>query len=130
MTMNPQFLDLRQGAADFSPQGCRSYPPSMSHLPKGLPLAVAVGDGEAAVAAEGAGGDLDAGRGLTPLVLVAVDQADPAPHPLFLEPHRQDIGEALVFFPVGLEDGGEDIVRGEALLVYLVGPQLGGGRAG
>src|SRR4030042_3136273 len=97
---------------------------------KGLPLAGAVGDGETAVAAEGAGGDLDAGRGLPPLVLVAVHHADHAPHRLFGEAHRQDVGKALVLLHVGLDDGVEDLVGGQRLLVHLVGPQLGGGRLG
>jgi hypothetical protein len=39
MTTNPQLLDLGQGAADFSPQGCEGHPPGINHSPSSDSLA-------------------------------------------------------------------------------------------
>src|SRR6185312_2986068 len=75
--------------------------------------AVAVRDRHAAVAAERAAGDLDAGRGLTALVLGAQDE----------------LLAAEVLLDVGVEDRVEHGVGGERVLVALIGPQLGARRA-
>src|SRR4051794_30068069 len=52
---------------------------------------VAVGDGEAAVPTEGSRRDLDAGRRLTTLVLVAVHHTHHAGHEGLIEAHRHDL---------------------------------------
>src|SRR5215210_2896739 len=93
-------------------------------------LAVAVGDGHAPVAAEGAGGDLYAGRGLAALVLGPVHQAHGALYVFFVEAGGDDLTYTLVLFHVGLEDGVEDFVGRQGVGVALVFPKLGGGLLG
>src|SRR4028118_1997455 len=85
------------------------------------------GGGAAAVAAEGAARDLDAGWGLAALVLGPVHEADDAPDVVLVEAGGQDLGDALVLLYVGLEDGVEDLVGREGVGVALVLAQLGRG---
>src|SRR5215217_9431575 len=71
----------------------------------------AVGDGEAAVLAEGAAGDLGAGRGLAALVLGPVDQADDLSRGVAVEALGHQLVEAGVVLDVGLQDRVQQLVR-------------------
>src|SRR5262245_19813814 len=71
---------------------------------------VAVCNWKTAVASEGAGGDLGAGRRLAALVFGAVDELDHPTDGRGVEPHLDDLLEALVVLDVGLEDRVEDRV--------------------
>src|SRR5579862_7889849 len=59
-------------------------------------IAVPVGDGHAAILAEGLGGDANARRRLAALVLGPVDQRGHAPHELGVEPGVDDLADGTV----------------------------------
>src|SRR5215208_8355622 len=73
-------------------------------------LGVAVGYGHAAVAAEGAAGDLDADGRLAALVLGGVHELYHAPDVLLVEAAAHDLAHPLVLLDVCLQDGVEDLV--------------------
>src|SRR5690606_34901467 len=98
-------------------------------------LAPAVGDGQAAVAAERESGDLGARRVLAALPLGAVDERDDLVDDLRVEPAREELRAALGVLDVRVEHLVEQVVRRERVLVGLAGPQLrrrrlGDGRLG
>ncbi len=66
-------------------------------------LSILIGDGESAVAAKGARGDLDAGRSLATLVFADIYQAHDALNGCAFKAHGQDFAEAAVIFGVGFE---------------------------
>src|SRR4051794_38695455 len=88
----------------------------------------AVGDWQAAVAAEGAWRDLDAWRGLPPLVLRAVDHLHDAVDDLGVGALGDYLVAAAIVLDVGLEDRVEHVIGRQGILVELVGPQLRRGR--
>lgn len=93
-------------------------------------MAVAVYYGEAAVAAEGAGGDLYAGGGLAALVFVAVYGGDHLADYFGGVALGYHFGVALVVFYIGLDYRVEDVVGGEGVGVLLVFAQFGAGGFG
>src|SRR3954471_11243591 len=91
---------------------------------------VPVGDRDPAVLAERLRSDAYADRGLPPLVLGDVDQPHDPLHRFRVEAEIDQLRDREVVLHVPLDDGVEDLVRRQALVVSLVGPQLGGGRLG
>src|ERR1043165_6764799 len=90
-----------------------------------LPWFPALRNGHAAAGAEGHGGDLKPDRGLPALVLGEVDEAgDAADRGLGELGFADDAGEGLALLDVALDDGVEVFVRGEGVLVFLVGAEL------
>src|SRR3989338_385489 len=91
---------------------------------------VLAGDRVSPVLAKASVGHADPHRRLATLVLVDADQ----PHHFvdigFGKAIGHDAGRTLVVLHVALDDGVEHIVFGQAVLVLLVGPQFGAGRAG
>src|ERR671910_2761708 len=86
---------------------------------------VAVGYGHAAVAAEGAAGDLDADGRLAALVLSGVYQLDDAPDVLLVEAAGHDLAHPLVLLDVRLQDRVEDLVWRQGVYVPLSRLELG-----
>ena len=89
--------------------------------------AVAVGDGHAAVAAEVARGDFDAGGRLAALVFVAVNEIDNLLHRVRVEPHCDDVVEGVVVLHIRLQYGVKDAVWRQGVFVLLVGAEFGAG---
>ena len=89
-----------------------------------------MGDGQAAVAAERLGRDLDAGRGLTALVLVDVDHAHDALDRRLVVAQGDDLGDAAILLDVLFDDGVENFVRRQGVLVQLARLEFGAGRFG
>ena len=63
------------------------------------------------------------------LVLGALHQ----PHHLFDEVERKSVYPSdalgcLIAFDVGLKNGVEDLIRGQRVGIFLIGPEFGGGR--
>src|SRR5690349_7029249 len=82
-------------------------------------------DRVAPVAPEGAVSDADADRRLAPLVLVDPDEPGHTFHVGTVETGGNDLLGALVLFHVAGEDRVEHVVGWQAVLVLLIGPQLG-----
>ena len=76
------------------------------------------------------GGDPHPGRGLAALVLGQVDQAHHPGHQLLVEARFDQLAGGQVALHVGLEDRVEHLVGRQALVVALVGAQLGRRRLG
>src|SRR3546814_15081330 len=89
-----------------------------------------VGDGVAAVAAEGAAGDLHAGAGLSALVFGQLQHAPHAVHQLAVVAALDDGVDALLALDEPLEDVVEHGIGRQRVLVLLVVLQLGGRRLG
>src|SRR5262245_34550625 len=83
------------------------------------------GDGVAPVAAERAVGDANADRRLATLVFIHLDEARHALHVGACEPGGDDLLDALILFHVAREDRVKHLIRRQAVLVCLVGPQFG-----
>src|SRR5271167_5099994 len=91
--------------------------------------AIAVGDRHAPVAAERARGDLDSGGCLAALVLGEVHEPDRTVDLALGEPLGDQLLASLVELYVALQDAVEQLVGGKRVLVALVVPELGRGRA-
>src|SRR2546430_13026234 len=91
-------------------------------------LSVLVHNGQAAVAAEGAGGDLDARRGLSAFVFADIYQPHDLLYHLPLEAHCQQLLEAAIVFGIGFENGVEYIIWWQTVGILLIWPQFCGGR--
>src|SRR5512139_657891 len=78
-----------------------------------------VGDRHPAVLAEGAGGDLDAGGRLPPLVLAPVHQRHDAPDHALRAPRRHHFRHAAILLHVQLEDRVEDFVFRQGVGIFL-----------
>ena len=65
-------------------------------------FSVFICDGQSAVAAEGAGGYFDAGRGLAALVLAGIYETHDAFDGFAVKAHCEHFLEAAIFFGVGL----------------------------
>ncbi len=89
-----------------------------------------VGDGIAAVAAEGAARDLDPGRRLAALVFGAVEHAPDVAHHRLVMAARDDLGHRHLALDQALQDVVEHLVGRQRVLVGLVGLQLGARRLG
>src|ERR1700730_10607209 len=90
---------------------------------------IAVRDRHAPVAAEGAFGDLDAGGRLSALVLGEIDQADRALDLDLGESLGDQLLASVMELDVSVQDPVEQLIRWQRVLVALVVPELGGGRA-
>ena len=67
-------------------------------------LSILIGDGESAVAAKGARGNLDSGRSLATLVFADIYQTHDALDGCAFKAHGQDFAEAAIIFGIGFED--------------------------
>jgi hypothetical protein len=83
-----------------------------------------IGDGQAAIFAKRPGGNLDTGRGLSPLIFVEVHLVDYLFDHLSPEPLLEDHLQALIFLYVGLKDRVQEIVGRQRIRVFLVGPKF------
>src|SRR3954462_2537710 len=90
----------------------------------------AAGDRVAAILAEAARRDLHTGWRLAALVFGAVQQAPDAVDGVALETPCHDVVDAEIEFNQTFENAVEDLVRRQAVLVGLVGPELGARRLG
>src|SRR4051794_11363350 len=88
-------------------------------------LSPARADGQPPVAAEVLRRDLRPGRVLAPLPLGEVDQPDHLVDDVGVVPGREQVGPAQVALDVVDEDGIEDLVRRQPVLVDLPRGQLG-----
>src|SRR3546814_19023432 len=84
-----------------------------------------VGDGVAAVAAEGAAGDLHARASLAALVLRQLPHAPDAVHQVAVVAARDDDVDALLALDEALQDVVEHRIGRQAVLVLLVRLQIG-----
>ena len=91
--------------------------------------AVAVDDREAAVAAEVAAGDFDARGRLAAFVFAAVDKGRREVNGAGGHSAGDHFAAAAVVLDIGFEDGVENVVGREGILVFLVGAEFGGGGA-
>ena len=89
-----------------------------------------VGDRHAPVPPERLGRHLHSRGGLAALVLGQDDQPHDLAHQLLVEAGVHQLGSRQVALDVGLEDGVEDVVGRQALVVALTGAQLGRRRLG
>src|SRR5437763_10965422 len=92
--------------------------------------AVTVGDRYSPVLAEGLRGDANADRRLAALVLGEIDKSHDPCNYLGVEAHLDQLACSVVALDVRLEDRVEHFVRGERLVVALVGSKLGRRRLG
>ncbi len=90
----------------------------------------ALGDGHSAAEAEGAGGDFEAWGHLFAFVFGEVDESDDAVDGGLVEAAGDDVVDGLFLFDVAFDDGVEDVVGGEGVLVFLVGLEFGAGGFG
>lgn len=88
--------------------------------PEALRL-VFLGDGHFAAHAEGARGDFEAGGGLSAFVFVEGDAADDPFDGVAIKAVCDDFLRGALFFHEEVKDGVEDFVRGEGVLIALVG---------
>src|SRR5688500_18513180 len=82
-------------------------------------------DRDPAADAEGERGDFQAGGGLLALVLVTVALADYVVDDGFVEVLRDEVAPRHAFLDIAFEDGIENIVGRQRVLIALVGPEFG-----
>ena len=80
-----------------------------------------LGDGHASADAEGAWGDFEAGDGLGAFEFILDDAFDDPADDFFGEAEVDDLLNGELIFDEGLEDGIEDGVRGERIVIALEG---------
>lgn len=91
---------------------------------------VLCGDGHAAAESERAAGDFEAWGGLSSFVLASVDHANDAEDGCLIETLLHDLCGSQVLLDISVEDGVEEFIRREGVLVGLVWLQFGGWRLG
>src|SRR5688572_6476123 len=95
-----------------------------------LRFAKGVGQGISTVASEALPCDFNTGGCLPPLVLRRVEHALHARDDVAWEATCGDLVNTLLVFHQAVEDRVEGLVRGEGVLIGLVGTQFRGGRLG
>ena len=88
------------------------------------------GDGEASAGAEGFGSDFEAGGGLAAFVFVGLHGVDDPVDGGGIESFGDDVVLGCVVVHVAFQDGVQDIVGREGILVGLAGLELCGGGFG
>ena len=74
-------------------------------------------------------GDLHAGWRLPTLVLTSIDQSQNVLDGTGIKPGRDQVRHALIFLDIAADNGIQNVIRRQRVLVGLVGPQFGGGRS-
>ena len=90
-----------------------------------LVMFFASGNGVAAAVTEGLAGDLEAGSSLPSLVLIDHDSTQHISHRGRIIAQGDDVVEGEVLFYGCVENSVEDVIRGKAVLVGLVGSEFG-----
>ncbi len=69
---------------------------------------------------EGLGGHFNAERSLFAFVLIEFDAPDNVPDQINLKPIAGNVLHGLVFFKIGVENGVQNLIRRQIILVALV----------
>src|SRR5690242_19679942 len=111
-------------SAYFLSMGIKRYlSRGLRHLSRRL---IFLGNGDAATDAESLARDFQSRGGLAAFVFVEVDEADDAFDGRFFETGGDYFAGGFALHDICVKDGVQNIVGREAVLVRLVGAQLGG----